>query len=144
MNNIDRENFIFNYLEGNLNTSEHELCEELINTDPAFKEEVEAWKPSFYQKNQPTLAFPIGKSLIPKSTAKYWWITGTIAAITFICFQYHKLNIRTEKLERIADNKTAVLETITDTIYISPKKNSVQVAPRTNNNNLNSSDKCNI
>ena len=101
MNNLEQDYFIFNYLEGNLGESEHDLCEELIDTDIDFKNKVEQMKSSYFLKSQPTGILPNKQNLIPKKIWPYW-LTG-IVVLTFAFYHHSSINtllLRTEQLEQ--------------------------------------------
>lgn len=101
MDNIDQEYFIFNYLEGNLSKSEHELCEELIELDTDFKTKVDQSRSSYFLKNRPIEVLRNKQKFTPKRTWPYW-ITGAIV-LAFSIYHYSSINtllIKTEQLEQ--------------------------------------------
>jgi len=99
MNKMDQDNFIFNYLEGNLTDSEKSLCEELIQTDADFKSQVKLWESSYYNKDQEPLTLTSKAQLAPKSMFKYWVLTVAAIFSTVLVYQYISLDERTKKLE---------------------------------------------
>jgi hypothetical protein len=90
MNKLQQDEFIFNYLEGNLNNSQKELFEEILTTDYSFKADFELWKKTYELKNTSKDKFSNKAILEPKRALyKYYFVSSLIAltALSYLAFK---------------------------------------------------------
>jgi hypothetical protein len=99
MNNLEKDKFIFDYLEGNLNESQKGLFEELVANDKEFGKEVEMWKSSFYNKDAPVYHFPAKKMLAPQMTwLKYFFLGSAVTVLGVLAYQKIQTSQKNEEL----------------------------------------------
>lgn len=87
MRTIDIQNideWLFDYFEGNLTTSEQESLKNFLHKNPSLKADFEAWKGSFVK--EPEIIYPeVNKLLQPeKQTQKWKWIASSILLLFVI------------------------------------------------------------
>lgn len=112
MNNLQRDQFIFNYLEGNLNKSEQALFEELVETDTDFKQEVSKWDKSYVLQSMPKEVFALKTSLqFHKVWIKYY-VAASVLAIAVLSFcLFESKEIRTEQVQNEPEKVSNTLHT---------------------------------
>lgn len=100
---IDKENieeYIFNYLEGNLSENEMQEFKSYLKTNPNTKSELADWKQSYIISG--ASIYTSDFSALKKSNKVYYWVTGIVA--TFLLglgiMLYYGENQTREKLPK--------------------------------------------
>lgn len=148
MNNEAKEQFIFNFFEGNLSPSEEALFYDLVKADSTFKKDYEYWKKSYdvdtsydseeflFQDELNKKPFPVFKYLtllfITTSTlfAYLWWTNKDNSTITHIQKEpsIQEVSSNTSMEDALAippiDSTPIVVKTSKSTLLIKEQKTS--------------------
>lgn len=129
MNNMDKENFIFNYLEGNLNHSEKGLFDEMMDQDPEFAQEVSLWKSSYFQKSNGTLVYPKSSNLLPKPYLKWVGLTLGTSVLGYVLIT-NLLSTKELPIQHYTTTEKKIILTHKDTVYIAVPAQHTSIQPK--------------